>query len=162
MDKLDLGSKTALNMCLWYNDIIIKNTEVKKLLGVILDNNLNVNSDLKRLCKIQTQKSNAPSKMSRLLQLQMNQKALILNFFIKRQFNYCPLVRMFCLRKSIYLINRAEEKALRLCNENENLTIGVGQTNNETIHIKNFFLLQTEVYKSLTRSSPRILKHFLP
>ena len=33
---------------------------------------------------------------------------------IKSQFNYCPLVRIFCSRKSNNLINKVQERALRL------------------------------------------------
>ena len=81
MNKMDVGSKRTLNNIFEYNGIIIKNTKVKKLLGLIIDNNLNVNSYLKRMCKIEAQKSNALSRISPLLQLQMNQKTLILNSF---------------------------------------------------------------------------------
>ena len=81
MNKMDVGSKRTLNNVFEYNGIIIKNTKVKKLLGLIIDNNLNVNSYLKRMCKIEAQKSNALSRILPLLQLQMNQKTLILNSF---------------------------------------------------------------------------------
>ena len=35
------------------------------------------------------------------------------SFFIS-QFNYCPIVRMYCQRKSNDLINRIHERALRI------------------------------------------------
>ena len=40
---------------------------------------------------------------------------------IKSQFNYCPLVSMFCSRKSNNLVNKVQEIALRLTyKDNEN------------------------------------------
>ena len=37
---------------------------------------------------------------------------VIYNAMIKSQFNYCPLVWMFCSRKSNNLVNEAQERAL--------------------------------------------------
>ena len=91
------GSKRTLDNVSEYNGIIIKNTKEKKLLGVIIDNNRNFNSHIKRMCKVEAQKSYALSRISRLLQV--DQKALILNSFIKVQFNYCPLAWMFGSQK---------------------------------------------------------------
>ena len=39
---------------------------------------------------------------------------------IKSQFNYCPLVWMFCLRQLNNLINKVHERDLRLTYRDEN------------------------------------------
>ena len=66
---------------------------------------------------------------------------------------------MFCLRKSNNIINQVQEKALRLCIENENLTFGVRLTNKVTIRVKNFRSLQTKVFKCITGLSIPSLKN---
>ena len=42
-------------------------------------------------------------------------KKLIYNTMIKSQFNYCPLVWMFCSRKSNNLVNKVQEYLIFSC-----------------------------------------------
>ena len=65
---------------------------------------------------------------------------------------------MFCSRKHNNLINQVQERALRLCIENENLTFGVRLTNKVTIRVKNFYSLQTKFFKNITGLSIPSLK----
>ena len=52
---------------------------------------------------------------------------------IKSQFNYCTLVWMFCSRKSNNIVNKVQERALRLTyNDNENKFQTLLNENNET------------------------------
>ena len=83
MNKTGTGSKRTLDNVFEYNGIIIKNTKEKKLLGVIIDNNRNFNSHIKGMCKVEAQKSHTRSRISQLLQV--DQKTLIFNSFIKGQ-----------------------------------------------------------------------------
>ena len=64
MNKMEVGTKRTLNNVFEYNGIIIKNIKVKKLLGLIIGNNLNVKCYLKRMCKIEAQKPNALFRIS--------------------------------------------------------------------------------------------------
>lgn len=66
---------------------------------------------------------------------------------------------MFCSRKPNNIINQVQEKALRLCIENENLAFGVRLTNKVTIRVKNFRSLQTKVFKCITGLSIPNLKN---
>ena len=53
---------------------------------------------------------------------------------IKSQFNYCPLVWMFCSRKSNNLVNKVQERILRLIyKDNENNFQTLLNENNETL-----------------------------
>ena len=53
---------------------------------------------------------------------------------IKSQFNYCPLVWMFCSRKSNNLVNKVQERTLRLIyKDNENNFQTLLNENNETL-----------------------------
>ena len=46
------------------------------------------------------------------------QKKLLFNSFIKSQFNYCPLIWMFCSRTQNRKINSIHERALRIIYKN--------------------------------------------
>ena len=77
---------------------------------------------------------------------------------IKSQFKYCPLVWMFCSRKSSNLVNKVEERALRLTYEdNENNFQTLLNENNETsVHQRNLQLLMAEIYKIKNKCTPPV------
>ena len=53
--------------------------------------------------------------LSRLINyLNDSEKKMIFNFSIKAQFSYCSLVSMFCSRQTKNMINKINEKALRI------------------------------------------------
>ena len=71
---------------------------------------------------------------------------------IKSQFNYCPLVWMYCSRQSNNLINRVHERGLRLTYRNETnkeFQQILREKNEPTIHQKNWQVLMNEVYKTV-------------
>ena len=61
---------------------------------------------------------------------------------IKSQFNYCPLVWTFCSRKSNNMVNKVQERALRLTyKDNENNFQTLLNENNETFaHQRNLVI----------------------
>ena len=46
--------------------------------------------------------------------LETDKKELLFKSMVKSQFNYCPLVWMFCSRKANNLFNKIQERSLRL------------------------------------------------
>ena len=84
------------------DDELIWESREEKLLGVIIDKDLNFNSHL----------TIALARIVRFLQF--DKRRLILKTFIESQFSYCPLVWMFCSRNMNRKINHIHERALRL------------------------------------------------
>ena len=78
------------------DNITIKNSVSKKLLGVIIDNNRDFRANLKL---------HALNRISRFLSPE--QHVLIINAYVKSLFNYCPLVWMFCYRRIMHKDPRA-------------------------------------------------------
>ena len=68
---------------------------------------------------------------------------------IKSQFNYCPLVWMFCSRQSNNLTNKVHERSLRLTyrDETKDFQQILTEQNEITIHQRDLQVLMTEVYK---------------
>ena len=91
-----------------------------EILGITLDRSMDFNTHIKNICK------KAGKKLSALLRispyLDQGKKVLLYKSMIKSQFNYCPLVWMFCSRQSNDLINRVHERSLRLTYRNETST----------------------------------------
>ena len=78
---------------------------------------------------------------------------------IKSQFNYCPLVWMFCSRQSNNLINKIHERSLRISYKDQKTSYhNLLETHNElTIHQRNLQVLMTEIYKIVNGVAPPIM-----
>ena len=78
---------------------------------------------------------------------------------IKSQFNYCPLILMFCLWPSNSLINEVHERGLRLTcrDETKDFQQILREQNEITIHQRNLQVLMTEVYKIVNSIAPPIM-----
>ena len=78
---------------------------------------------------------------------------------IKSQFNYCPLVWMFCSRKSNNLINKVQERALRLITNDyqSSFNIFLDKYNEFSIHPRNLDTLMIELYKIIHHTAPSII-----
>ena len=88
----------------------------QKLLGVLIDSQLNFDEYLISLCKKAGKKLNALARLAKFLSLE--QRKLLMKSFIESQFGYCPLTWMFCGRKTNARINHVHETALRIVYRN--------------------------------------------
>ena len=125
--------------------------------GVTIDIRLNFYNHLKNLCKKIANKLNALTRIAPYLD--HNQLRLIYNSFFKGQLSYCPLIWTFCSRRSDHLINKLQERALRIAYSDFNSSFSelLEMANESTIHIRNLKFLLTEVYKFLNGLSPPIM-----
>ena len=138
----------------------IPSAEEYAILGVTIDNRLTFNNHLKNLCKKIANKLNALTRIAPYLN--HNQIRLIYNSFCKGQRSCCPLIWTFCSRRSNHLINKLQERALRIAYNDFNLSFSelLEMANESTIHIrnlKNLKFLFTEVYKFLNGLPPPIM-----
>ena len=93
-----------------FNNFIFNNSNEEKIPGITIDNKLTFKGHIKISCRKAAQKMGA---LSRLLNhLSDSQKRLIFNSLIKSQFNYCPLMWMFCSRTSNNMINKIHERLI--------------------------------------------------
>jgi len=127
------------------------------VLGVTIDSKLTFYSHLKILCKKVANKLNALTRIAPYLD--HNQINLIYNSFFKGQLSYCPLIWTFCSRRSNNLINKLQERALRLAYNDYDSSFNelLNMANETTIHIRNLKFLMTEMYKFLNGLSPPIM-----
>ena len=151
-----LGKDTE-NETFIFNNFIFNNSNEEKILGITIDNKLTFKGHIKILCRKAAQKMGA---LSRLLNhLSDSQKRSIFNSLIKSQFNYCPLMWMFCSRASNNMINKIHERALRLIlNGHTSNFDTLLQNNNDTgNHHRNIQTLMIEIYKIKNNLNPPIM-----
>ena len=94
------------------NDITLKHSSHEKILGVTIDNKLSFDEHIINICKTTKKELNALSRINHYRK--QNQKERLLSSFIISHFSYCPLIWMFCSKKSTKKINAVHERSLRI------------------------------------------------
>ena len=109
------------------------------------------------VCKKASQKVSALARVVRILPFQ--KRYIILKTFIESQFSYCPLVWMFCSRKTNRKINFIHERALRLVYYDYESTFEelLKRAKSLSIHHRNIHQLAIEMYKAKNNLSPEII-----
>ena len=135
-----LGKNLDDNEMLNFNNLTIKNSKEREILGIKIGNSLNFNNHIKSICRKAGQKLSALLRISS--NLNMRPKELYKSM-IKSQFSYCPLVWMSCSRQSNNLINKIHERSLRISyNDQKTSYQNLLETHNElTIHQRNLQVL---------------------
>ena len=82
-----------------FENTIIKNVTEEKILEIVIDNNLNFKSHMKKTCEKANHKLSVFARISKLTALTQRKK--IMKCFINAQFNYCPLTWFFLQRDAI-------------------------------------------------------------
>ena len=144
-----LGVDDSLQTYLVCGDEILKNTKQEKVLGVILDNQLNLAIHLLNITKNANKKFNALTRVQKCMTT--DQKKLLFFSFSKSQFTYCPLIWMFCTKCFLRRINNIHELCLYLIQQNYISEFGrlLENANKKSVHQKLIEFLMTEVYKYL-------------
>ena len=106
-----LAGNTPESLCIKVGENLIWESNHEKLLGLIIDKNLNFEKHLTILCKKVSGKVSALARMVKILPF--DKKRLLLKTFVESQFSYCLLIWMFCSRKMNKKINHIHERALR-------------------------------------------------
>ena len=96
---------------LMWNDITLKHSSHKKNLGVTINNKFSFDEPNNSICQTANKTLNAVSRINHYLK--QNQKEIFSSFIIS-YFSYCPLIWMFCYKKSIKKKNTLDERSLRI------------------------------------------------
>ena len=126
----------------------IKESKNVKLLGVTLDYQIRLEEHIKVFCKDAGKKVNTLARIASYMD--KSKQILLMKTFILTYFNYCPLIWMFCSRKSDSRINRIHERAMRIAHDDYESIFEQFLIRNKTIasHKKNLQYLATEIYKT--------------
>ena len=93
----------------------IKTSSSVKLLGVHIDDKLNFNLHITKICRY------AANQLHGLIRLRMflnfEEKKTLINSYFYSNFNYCPLVWMFSSAKSLNKVESLQKRALRFLYE---------------------------------------------
>ena len=146
------------NAVLTVGNNTIEEVKSGKLLGITLDSNINLANHIQKICKIASNKLHALARISSFLD--GPQRKILMKSFITSQFNYCPIIWMYCQRTSNNVINRIHERALRLA-YNDYISDFEGllaRDDSVTIHVRNIQSLTVEISKTINDTSPSFMK----
>ena len=151
--------KDTVNDILNFCDEELKSSELETVLGIEIDQKLTFNCHVKTLCSKAAKKLSALQRIDNIIDEE--KRNLLFNAIIKSQFSYCPLVWMFCSRRSNNLINNIHERALRATfdDHTSNFTQLLEKKREFTIHQQNIQALMKEIYKFTNNLSPPIINH---
>ena len=96
----------------FFGGVSITSSTKEKLLGVLIDSDLNFEEHISFVCNKVSKKINALGRIANIMSYE--KRRLIMKTFIESEFNYCPLVWMLHSRGLNNKINRLHERALRI------------------------------------------------
>ena len=161
-DKCHLIILNNENNIIKIGDEEISGSTSVKLLGITIDNKLNFNEHVRKLCKKANQKLHALARIANYLE--SGKLRIIMKTFIESQFNYCPLTWMFHSRTLNNRINKLHERALRIVYRNPNLSFQELLTLDKSfcIHHRNLQKLATEMFKIKNNIAPVLMQDLFP
>ena len=134
----------------------IMENEYEKLLGITFDKKLSFRKHIEDLSKKANQKLHALARLSTYIDpLKLE---ILINSFIKSQFNYCPLVWMFHDRVLNSKLNLIQERALRLVCKGSETECEDLMKRALTTHQHNLQLFMTEIYKTKHSLNPTFMR----
>ena len=142
-----LGRNSNQQVTVNAGNSVIENTEEEKLLGVVIDKQLNFETHITELCQKAGNKLSALSRISK--HMDSDKLRILMRCFVISQFQYGPLAWMFHSRHLNSKINKIHEKALRIAYKDYESSFSplLERDTSVTIHSKNLQILMIEVFK---------------
>ena len=110
-EKCHLILSTKNELSAKIGNSVIKNSKCEKLLGILVDCDLNFDLQLKAVLAKVSKKLNALRRVATYMTIE--KRRIVMKAFIQSQFSYCPLVWMMHSRSFNNRINCLHERALR-------------------------------------------------
>ena len=129
----------------YYDNLTLKNSNEEEILGVIIERKLTFHQHIKKISRKASQKLSALLRLYPYLDI--NKRKTMYTAMVKSQSNCYPLVWMFCPRRSSNLINKVQERALRIAYNDQltDLKSLLSNHNKIPIHQRNLQVLITEI-----------------
>ena len=139
--------KDVVNDIVKFCDVELKSSGLETVLGIEIDQKLTFNCHVKTLCSKAAKKLSAIQRIANIIDKE--KRNLLFNAIIKSQFSYCPLLWMFCSRRSKNLINNIHERALRATFDDHTTNFAqlLEKKRESTIYQRNTQALMKEIYK---------------
>ena len=158
---LDKKKYHLTNIPLTVDNQTIKSVPSVELLGIHLDDKLNFNLHISNICRSAVNQLNALIQLKNYLSF--NAKRVLIKSYIISNYNYCPLVWMFSIAKSLNKIENLQKRALRFLYNGysisyEGLLEKAGKVKMNVYRLRN---LCVEIYKTINKLNPEFMNKYL-
>ena len=150
--------KTLSQQCITLgNDTVLFSESCVKVLGVMIDENLNFSEHVSSLCNKAARQLNALARISKYIDVPS--RKMIYNSFIVSNFTYCALVWHFCGKVNNGKIEKINERALRILYDDYTLTYDelLNLSNSDTVLLTRLKNMTLDVFKSVKKLNPPYL-----
>ena len=155
-----------INRCGRYPDLyemnisgsVINTEKIVTLLGIDIDYKLTFNKHIGTLCNKSAGQLNAISRMGNYVG--QREKEVLIQSFIQANFNYCPLVWFFTSPESLRKVERIQERALRILDNDyvSEISVLLARADKTSFLIRQHKNLAIEIFKTLNNLNPVYMK----
>ena len=155
------GNKEEVIVATIGDALIVESHEVK-LLGTIIDRDLNFKNHMITICKKAGRKINALARLCKLLPLQ--KRKILMNAFFMSQFAFCPLLFMFCDRTINSKIDSLHHRALKIVYLDNRASFDelLSIDKSVSVHHRNIQFLAIEMFKVKLGIAPQFMTDIFP
>ena len=140
-----LGKKKRLKYSLKIESITIKESDKVELLGITIDKALTFKKHIENLCCTARYRLHALRRIRKYLTL--DKAKLLGNAFIDSQFNYAPLIWMFCHETTYLKMQKIHHKSLKVIYQSDTSYDDLLQLSNSvSLHQRHLRFLLREIY----------------
>ena len=152
-------TKNQNSVSLKIKDKTIKTTNEVEILGVVIDENLKFDHHISNLCQNAVAQLQSIYRLNRFLK--PTTRKLALNSFILSNFSYCPLVWNFASSANSKKIEKIQEKALRVIDDDKDLSYAalLNKHNKPSIKVRTLKILAKEIFKTINNLNPIYMKN---
>ena len=135
----------------------IKSFSSVELLSIQIDDRLNFNLHISKICKSAANQLNALIRLKQFLSF--HAKEVLINSFIISNFNYCPLVWMFSSTQSLDKIENLQKRALRFLYDDIEASYEhfLSKGGKSKMNVRRVRTLCVEIYKTLNDLNPSFM-----
>ena len=130
-----------------------------KLLGIEIDNKLNFETHVSKLCNKASNQLNAICRLQPYLG--QKEKETIINTFVQSNFNYGSSIWHFCNKKSQNKVEKIQERCLKVLSNDYDSSYAelLGNSNSVSMEIKRLRTMLIEIFKTLNNQNPSFMKN---
>ena len=138
---------------------MIKLVSSVELLGIQIDDKLNFNLHISKICKSAANQLNALIRLKQFLSF--HAKEVLINSYIISNFNYCPLVWMFSSTQSLNKIENLQKRALRFLYDDFEASYKdlLSKGRKSKMNVRRLRTLCVEIYKTLNDLNPSFMNN---
>ena len=156
---LDEKKSNLTNISLTIDNQTIKSVPSVEVLGIHLDDKLNLNLHISNICRSAANQLNALIRLKSYVSF--NAKRVLINSYKNFNFIYCPLVSMFSTAKSLNKIESLQKRVLPFLYNDYSISYEglLEKAGKVKMNVYRLRILCVEIYKAINKLNPEFMNN---